>query len=63
MIGCHAEALTTDIVRDEAELSDCRWFSRAEVKTMIARTHGDGLFLPPPFAIAHQLIKAWAEYE
>jgi NAD+ diphosphatase len=63
MIGCHAEALTTDIHRDEAELTDCRWFSRAEVKTMIARTHSDGLFIPPPFAIAHQLIKAWAEYE
>jgi NAD+ diphosphatase len=63
MIGCHAEALTTDIHRDEAELTDCRWFSRAEVKTMIARAHSDGLFLPPPFAIAHQLIKAWAEYE
>lgn len=63
MIGCHAEALTTDIRRDEAELTDCRWFSRAEVKSMIARSHSDGLFLPPPFAIAHQLIKAWAEYE
>ncbi len=63
MIGCHAEALTTDIHRDEAELTDCRWFSRAEVQTMIAGTHSDGLFLPPPFAIAHQLIKAWAEYE
>ncbi|MND03512.1 NADH pyrophosphatase [compost metagenome] len=63
MIGCHAEALTTDIQRDEAELTDCRWFSRAEVKAMIAGKHSDGLFIPPPFAIAHQLIKAWAEYE
>jgi NAD+ diphosphatase len=63
MIGCHAEALTTEIHRDEAELTDCRWFSRAEVKSMIAGTHIEGLFLPPPFAIAHQLIKAWAEYE
>jgi len=61
MIGCHAEALSTAIRRDEAELTDCRWFSRAEVKTMIAGTHKDGLFIPPPFAIAHQLIKAWAE--
>jgi NAD+ diphosphatase len=63
MIGCHAEALTTDIRRDETELTDCRWFSRAEVRSMIAGTHKDGLFIPPPFAIAHQLIKAWAEYE
>jgi NAD+ diphosphatase len=63
MIGCHAEALSMEIHRDEVELTDCRWFSRAEVKSMIAGTHGDGLFLPPPFAIAHQLIKVWAEYE
>jgi NAD+ diphosphatase len=62
MIGCHAEALSTEIHRDEAELTDCRWFSRAEVKAMIAGTHREGLFIPPPFAIAHQLIKVWAEY-
>jgi NAD+ diphosphatase len=63
MIGCHAEALTVDIHPDEAELTDCRWFSRAEVRSMIAGTHKDGLFIPPPFAIAHQLIKAWADYD
>ena len=28
MIGCHAEALSTDIERDAAELEDCRWFER-----------------------------------
>ena len=36
MIGCHAEALSRDIVRDDAELEACRWFSRAEVRAMLA---------------------------
>lgn len=61
MIGCHAEALSTDIRRDEAELEDCRWFPRAEVLAMAAGTHPDGLKMPPPIAIANRIIRAWAE--
>src|SRR5581483_10160740 len=29
MIGCHAEALSSEVTRDEAELEACRWFPRA----------------------------------
>ena len=61
MIGCHAEALTTDIVRDEVELEDCRWFDRDEVRAMIAGTHAEGLKCPPAIAIASHIIGAWAE--
>ena len=61
MIGCHAEALTTDVVRDEAELEDCRWFDREEVRAMIAGTHAGDLKCPPPIAIASHIIRAWAE--
>ncbi len=32
MIGCHAEALTREIVVDREELEDARWFSKAEVE-------------------------------
>jgi len=60
MIGCHAEATSRDIVRDEAELEACRWFGRAEVQAMLAGLHPDGLKCPPDIAIAHHLIKAWA---
>jgi NAD+ diphosphatase len=62
MIGCHAEALTTDVTPDEAELEDCRWFDRAEVLAMLDGTHRAGLKSPPPIAIAHRLIRAWAEF-
>jgi NAD+ diphosphatase len=63
MIGCHAEALTREIVVDHAELDDARWFTRTEVATMLMRKHPDGLTTPPPVAIAHHLIRAWVEDE
>jgi len=63
MIGCHAEALSREIVVDRAELDDARWFTRTEVETMLMRRHPDGLTTPPPVAIAHHLIRAWVEDE
>src|SRR5450759_171008 len=42
MIGCHAEALTGEIVVDREELEDARWFSRDEVATMLTRRHPQG---------------------
>ena len=61
MIGCFGEALNEDIAADKDELEDVRWFSRAEVETMIAKSHPDGLVVPPGGAIATHLIRAWAE--
>jgi NAD+ diphosphatase len=61
MIGCFGEALNDDIKMDDRELEDCRWFSLAEVRDMLAGVHADGLLAPPPGAIAHHLIKDWAE--
>jgi NAD+ diphosphatase len=61
MIGCHAEALTTDIEVDRAELEGARWFERDEVALMLTRHHPGGLGTPPPVAIAHHIIRAWVE--
>jgi NAD+ diphosphatase len=61
MIGCHAEGLTDDIVRDEDELEDARWFSRDEVRSMLDRRHPEGLITPPPMAIANFLIRSFVE--
>ena len=63
MIGCHAEAVTTDVERDAAELEDCRWFDREEVKLMLADTHPDGLKAPFKMAIAHHLVSAFADWD
>lgn len=61
MIGCFARASDTEVVIDHTELEDVRWFSRAEVAAMLAGTHEGGLSAPKPFAIAHHLLKAYAE--
>jgi NAD+ diphosphatase len=42
MIGCHAEALSTEVNRDAEELEDCRWFDREEARLMLSGTHPDG---------------------
>ena len=61
MIGCHAQALSHDIVVDRSELEDARWFSRAETAAMLLGRHPEGLITPPPVAIAHHIIRAWVE--
>ena len=61
MIGCIAEAVTTAVTIDETELEDVRWFGRDELRRMLEGTHEGGLMCPPPMAIAHGLMKAWAD--
>ena len=61
MIGCFGEALNEDIQADLTELEACRWFDREEVFRALEGKHPDGVFLPPRAAIAHHLIRAWAE--
>ena len=63
MIGCHAQGLSDEITMDTKELEDARWFSRAEARDMLSQNHADGLFTPFSFAIAHHLIRAYADGE
>ncbi len=63
MIGCHAEAITHDVVVDRTELEDARWFDRDEVIAMLDKRHPQGLTTPPPMAIAYHIIRAWLEGE
>ena len=57
MIGLIGEATSTAITRDEKELEDACWFSRAEARMMMERTHPDGLYAANPYAIAHELVR------
>jgi NAD+ diphosphatase len=61
MIGCHAEAISDDLVVDRDELEDARWFERKELASMLARQHPQGLTTPPPVAIAHHIIRSYVE--
>jgi NAD+ diphosphatase len=60
MIGCFARATTTEITLDGNELSEARWFTRDEIRAAMERG-SPSLRLPPPLAIAHQLVKTWAD--
>jgi len=59
MIGLVAEAVTTDITIETAELEDARWFGRDEVEAMVENRHPDGLKVPAPMAIAWHLVRAF----
>ena len=43
----------------DSELEDARWFNRRQVFEMITNSSPAKLFVPPPQALAHQLIKQW----
>ena len=60
MIGCHGEAITTDIRIDPMEMADVRWFERDEARAALAGEHPT-LKVPGPVAIAHHLIRAWVD--
>ena len=61
MIGCHAQALSQEIVIDRSELEDARWFDREEVALMLMRKHPQGLTATVPHAIAHHIIRRYVE--
>ncbi len=60
MLGCLAQARSSEITVDTTELEDARWFSREEARLMLSRTHPDGLTCPPKLAIANLLMRSWA---
>ena len=75
MLGCLAQAEDDALDVDKFEMQDARWFTRDEARALLARAHlppkeqlarveaegGDELIVPGPYAIAHHLIKAWAD--
>jgi NAD+ diphosphatase len=60
MIGCFANAVTSEITLDMQELSDAKWFTRDQIRASIGKGTPE-LRMPPPLAIAHQLVKTWIE--
>jgi NAD+ diphosphatase len=65
MTGFLCEGLSEEITIDPEELAEARWFSREEIRTMVARaaTGPDDptqVSLPGPLAIAHHLCRRWS---
>jgi NAD+ diphosphatase len=61
MIGCYAAALSRDFRLDGREIADARWMSKDDVRARLLGKIDDGINLPAPIAIAHHLIRDWAE--
>jgi NAD+ diphosphatase len=60
MIGCFARAESRAVKADENELAEVRWIERSVARELVQGQRVDGILVPPPIAIAHHLIKAWA---
>lgn len=61
MIACIAEAGHDRITLDINELEDAMWVTRAEAQAAMAGDPDARFKAPPPFAIAHSLMKAWLD--
>ncbi|MFC6997803.1 NAD(+) diphosphatase [Rufibacter roseus] len=56
MVGFIAEAESPDLIIDPQEIDDARWFTREEVKELVAAGE---LSLPPALSISYRLIQDW----
>ncbi|WIA10138.1 hypothetical protein OEZ85_010345 [Tetradesmus obliquus] len=77
MIGCVARATSYEVLLNPAEMEDVQWYDRAELRAAVSFYNRPGplpeiqkrswsslgFFIPPPFAVAHHLISAWASRE
>lgn len=60
MIGLIAQVEDDDASPDQTELSEVKWLTKQEARDVLAGRHPD-IAAPTSMAIAHQLLKAWAE--
>ena len=61
MIACLAEAASDSLALDRNELEDAKWVDRAGVAAALAGEAEAPFLAPPPFAIAHTLLRRWLD--
>lgn len=59
MIACIAQAQGDSLTLDTHELEDAMWVTRAEVLAALDGVPDARFAAPPPYAIAHTLLRAW----
>jgi len=59
MIACVAQARDDTLTLDTNELEDAIWVSYNDVKDAFDDAPGKRFSAPPPFAIAHSLLRSW----
>ncbi|NDC59639.1 MAG: NAD(+) diphosphatase, partial [Alphaproteobacteria bacterium] len=63
MIGLIADVTDDAVTLDKDEIDEAVWLTKEEARQALAGgLKGDAgmIWAPPPFAIAHQILKAWA---
>ena len=60
MVGIILQAETEEVSVEQDELEAARWITREEARQVLAGTHPD-IYCPPPMAVAHHILKVWAE--
>lgn len=60
MMGIHLTAESRDITIDPNEIEEARWFSKAELQAIMSGDHPE-VYAPPEMAVAHYVMKAWAD--
>ena len=61
MIACVADAEGDEITLDTTELEDAMWVSKDEARAALESDEARKFNAPPPFAIAHSLLRHWAD--
>ncbi|XP_035669092.1 nucleoside diphosphate-linked moiety X motif 13-like isoform X2 [Branchiostoma floridae] len=72
MLGCNATVRSMELEVDKTELEDAQWFSLPQIQVALMAgplgfdhskktSESIPLWIPPREAIAHQLIRNWAE--
>ena len=61
MIACIGEAESDEIILDENELEHAKWCDRSAVSASLAGDADAPFLPPPPYAIAHTLLRRWLD--
>ena len=61
MMACVTQAHGDAITLDTNELEDAMWVTKDEARAALAEDDGRRFNAPPPFAIAHSLLRHWVE--
>ncbi len=60
MIACVADAESDALTLEPTEIEDAMWVTREEARAALAGDDAARFKAPPPFAIAHSLLRHWA---
>ena len=61
MLGCYAEVSSQNFTLDGTEIVEARWVTKAQARQWLQDEVMDGMRVTAPIAIAHHLLKDWAE--